>query len=194
MDLSKLKKFSDTKSQELPPTDAPPQPVASVPVAREQPVDYRAGQSGTPMGLAETWLSIGVGLFLLFFYPRFLQWACSRVFHTHFDEFIDQNTGAIVPYQSLHGVFFSDLGPTLLGIVLIVDGLLLFTRRPTLTLFALVLTLVSTLFNLGWVVLSYSTYGLAPISFLGAIFGGFILTTQWGSYQSQKRAAMRVNA
>ena len=180
MDLSKLPKLSDTKGAEgeqpaVPPvvTPAPSTPVAPLPVRP------------APLGIAETWLSVGVGAFILLFWPRFLEWASSRVFHTHFDEFQSPDTGATVPYQTLPE-FWSDLGPTLLGIVLIVDGLLLFTRRPTLILVALVLTAVSTLFNLCWVIYSFGTYGLAPVSALGVIFGGFILSTQWTSYRTAR--------
>jgi len=142
------------------------------------------------MGVAETWISLGVGLFLLLFYPRFLQWASSRVFHTHFVEFTDNDTGAVVPYQTLPE-FWSDLGPTLFGVVLILDGLLILTRKPALVMAAFVLTLISTAFNIVWVVVSYSKYGLAPISFLAVIFGGFILSTQWNSFRTMKRQAER---
>jgi hypothetical protein len=185
MDLSKLPKLSDTQAQTPPAAKAPQDSPVNAQVTNFQTGVPNYQQPGTPyppqMGLAETWISIGVGVFLLMFYPRFLQWASSRLFHTHFDEFMLD--GAVVPYQTLHGVFFSDLGPTLLGIILIVDGLLLFTKRPTLILLAFALTFASTAFNILWVFASYSKYGLAPISFLGGIFGGFILSTQWASYK-----------
>ena len=190
MDLSKLPKLSDTKTAEgETPVAVPAEPVAALPVT--PPVDAHA-QSGRPppAGLADTWLSIGVGAFILLFWPRFLQWASSKVFHTHFVPFTDSD-GAVVPYHTLPE-FWSDLGPTLLGAVLVIDGLLLFTRRPALILIALAMTLVSTLFNLGWVVYSYGTFGLAPLSLLAVIFGGFILSTQWATYQAVRTPARRL--
>ena len=184
MDLSKLPKLSDTRSQT---PEGSAEPAATAPESQPLKIQPVQPPYSGPMGLAETWISVGVGAFLLLFYPRFLQWASSRLFHTHFDEFTNTDTGAVVPYQTLPE-FWSDLGPTLLAIVLIVDGLLLFSRRPGLILVALFLTAISTAFNLVWVVVSYSKYGLAPISMLAVIFGGFILTTQWGSYQRLRPA------
>jgi hypothetical protein len=188
MDLSKLPKLSET-SKHAPATDAPSvqpatqsaaEPLGSV--LRPVPVQPTAYRRDT-IGIAETWLSIGVGVFVLLYWPRFLQWASSRMFHTHFNEFTDTNTGAVVPYQHVPE-FWSDLGPALLGIVLIVDGLLIFSRKPWLVLFALVLTAISTAYNLFYVIWSFPQYGLAPLSFLAVIFGGFILMTQWSAFRS----------
>jgi hypothetical protein len=184
MDLSKLPKLSDTRAAD----NDGGTPVTPVPAVAEPFPPHRP----TAVGLAETWLSIGVGLFVLLFWPRFLQWASSRVLHTHFDEFVDSN-GAIVPYQTL-GEFWSDLGPTLLGVVLVVDGLLLFTRRPALIVVAMGLTLLSTIFNLIWLIVSFGKYGLAPLSFLAVFFGGFILMTQWHTYKNLRVARPSLGA
>ncbi len=192
MDVSKLPKLSDSRTaavESVPADPAPPLPSEAVVPTPVSPVTPRLA----PVGIAETWMSIGVGAFVLLFWPRFLQWASSRVFHTHFDEFLDNVTGAVVPYQTLPE-FWSDLGPTLLGITLVVDGLLLFTRRPGLIAIAMGLTLVSTLFNLGWLVYSFGTYGVAPLSFLAVIFGGFILFTQWASFKTVRLARRGIAA
>lgn len=166
MDLSKLPKLSNTQEQKpLPPVDTPINPPA-------EPVMVMSG-----VGLADAWISIGVGVFLLLWQPRFLQWLSSRLFHTAFNEFLDAD-GAVVPYQHVPE-FWSDLGPTLFGVVLILDGLLLFTRQRTLIWIAFMLTLITTLFNLCWAIGSYSKYSLAPISFLAVIFGGYIASSQW---------------
>ncbi len=189
MDLSKLPKLSDTARHTPDPATAPStgtpavDPVGSTP--RPQPV-IPAVYRNDAIGIAETWLSIGVGAFVLLYWPRFLQWASSRVFHTFFNEFKDNDTGAVVPYQTVPD-FWSDLGPTLLGIVLVVDGLLLFSRKPALVLCALVLTVISTAYNLFYVIWSFPTFGLAPVSFLAVIFGGFILATQWMAFRSLRR-------
>ena len=178
MDLSKLPKLSDTKSAEgdAPPTAVPPPPVDVLPRSTARPAPV--------VGLAETWLSIGVGAFILLFWPRFLQWASSRLFHTAFNEF-KLDDGTVIPYPHVPE-FWGDLGPTLIGLVLILDGLLLFTRRRGLIGVAVGLTLISTVYNLAYVIYSFGTYGLAPVSLLAVIFGGFILMTQWAAYQSAR--------
>ncbi len=181
MDLSKLPKLSKTsEAQQQDAQTRPPAPTESSAAQPETPPPYLYAQTSpiTPAGgWSETWLSIGIGVFLLLFQPRFLQWLSSRMFHTHFDEFMDANNN-IVPYQTLPE-FWSDLGPTLFGIVFIIDGLLIFTRRRELYWAAFGLTIAATAYNLVWCFGSYSKYGFAPISFLAVIFGGFIATAQW---------------
>jgi hypothetical protein len=125
----------------------------------------------------DAWISIAIGIFLLFWQPRFLQWTSSRIFHTAFNEFLDPS-GNVVPYQTLPQ-FWSDLGPTLFGIVLIVDGLLIFARKRALVWIALILTVAASGFNLCWFIGSYSKYGFAPISALAVIFGVYIASSQW---------------
>jgi hypothetical protein len=179
MDLSKLPKLSKTGEAQQQDAQTRP-PTESSATQSETLPDYPYAQKSqiTPAGgWSETWLSIGIGVFLLLFQPRFLQWLSSRLFHTHFDEFMDANNN-IVPYQTLPE-FWSDLGPTLFGIVFIIDGLLIFTRRRELYWAAFGLTVAATAYNLLWCLGSYPKYGFAPISFLAIIFGGFIATAQW---------------
>jgi hypothetical protein len=166
MDLSKLPKLSS--NPEEPPPTTTDQPV----------VQYAsAASSRPPTGVGEAWISLGVGTFLLLWQPRFIQWVSFRVFGTSFNQFLDP-AGNVVSYQSLPE-FWSDLGPTLFGIVLILDGLLFFTRRRGPLRIALALTVVAVAFNLCWTVFSYSKYGLAPLSALAVIFGIFIASAQW---------------
>jgi hypothetical protein len=177
MDLSKLPKLSKTQEQ----LSAEPTPVE--PAVKVAPVAPSTGGSH----LGEAWLSIGVGAFLLFFEPRFLQWASSRLFHTAFNEFLDGN-GAVVPYPTVPE-FWSDLGITLFGLVLILDGILLFTHQRTLVWIAFALTVITTALNLWWMIGSYSTFGFAPISFLAVIFGGYIASSQWRILQLNRHRA-----
>ncbi|HEV8606601.1 MAG TPA: hypothetical protein VGQ99_14600 [Tepidisphaeraceae bacterium] len=161
MDLSKLPKLSETPK---PPDNTPP---ASDPPPPEP----------TSAGI-EAWLSIAVGLFLLLMYPRFLQWLSHRVLGTHFNPFVDAN-GNVVPYTSIPQ-FWSDLGPVLFGLVFILEGLVMaFIRRPALIAICLTLTALATLYNLIYLVASYSRFGLAPISFLAVAFGFYICMYQW---------------
>ena len=182
MDLSKLPKLSKTsEAQQLDAQTRPPPPTESSAAQLEsRPVKVTyvwSSQSAPAGGWSETWLSIGIGIFLLLFQPRFLEWLSSRLFHTYFNEFLDADNN-IVPYRTLPE-FWSDLGPTLFGIVFIMDGLLIFTRRRELYWTAFAPTILATGYNLLWCIGSYSKYGFAPISFLAVIFGGFIATSQW---------------
>ena len=173
MDISKLPRMSNTPAN--------PEP-ANVPAHEVQPqphVDYHIPPNPMPMGTGgiEAWLSFVVGAFLLFMYPRWLQWASSRIFHTHFDEFMLNDK--VVPYQQVPE-FWMDLGPVLFGIVLILDGVVLLAGRlRKLLIGAFMLTLIGTAYNVVYVFASFSTYGFAPVSFLAAAFGGYIVWYQW---------------
>lgn len=172
MDISKLPRMSKTEtpaSNEAEPAEPAPQ---SRPMAqRVAPQEPRTGHA------PEAWISLAIGAFLLFMYPRFLQWASSRIFHTHFDEFMVDDK--VVAYQSVPE-FWMDLGPVLFGIVLLLDGaVLLAMRRRGLVAFALVLTVLATLYNLTYMILSFGQYGFAPISFLATAFGVYIAWFQW---------------
>jgi hypothetical protein len=178
MDLSKLPKFSNSS----PTPSSDPTPPASADAIPADPVNhasnpYSPAPPASTGNFAEAWISIGVGIFLFLWQPRFLQWLSSRLFHTSFNEFIDPN-GNLVAYQSLPE-FWSDLGPTLFALVLVLDGLLLFSRSRALIRVGFVLTVTTTFFNLVWFAVSYSKYGPAYISFLAFIFGAFMASSQW---------------
>jgi hypothetical protein len=181
MDLSKLPKLSktqETRRLEMDKQSPEGEPPAAQPEPPQADVTYASSSQPAPAGgWSETWLSIGIGIFLLLYQPRFLEWLSSRMFHTYFNEFRD-DANNIVPYQTLPE-FWSDLGPTLFGLVLIIDGLVIFTRIREIYWVAFGMTVATTAFNLVWCIGSYSNYGFAPISFLAIIFGGFIATAQW---------------
>jgi hypothetical protein len=171
MDLSKLPKLSET-----------PKPPNNEPVERE------AAPPPEPVGVGvEAWFSIGIGILLLLVYPRFLQWVSHRLFGTHFNPFIDQSSGAVVPYTQVPA-FWSDLGPVLFGLVLIIDGLILaFVKRPVFVAIGLALIALATLYNFVYLVGSWGTYGIAPISFLAVLFGLYICLYNW-KYLRLKRS------
>ncbi len=84
--------------------------------------------------------------------------------------------------------FWSDLAVTSFALALIVEGIaLVLSRRWAVVLFALVLTLAATLLNLGFVLGTYSQYGLARISALAVIFGVYMAIYQWTLLQSSRR-------
>jgi hypothetical protein len=157
--------------------------------------DSAAGDAPTGAGV-EAWISIGVGLFLIFMQPRFFQWASSRMFGTSFAEFgtnetvEDPATGVLtevfraVPYTTVPE-FWMDLGPALFAVVLILDGIVLaFVRKRAVVALAFGLTVLATVYNLGYVVVSMSkSQGFAPLSFLAVLFGGFMCYYQWQMLQ-----------
>ncbi len=160
MDLSKLPKLSETPK---PPDNTPP---ATDPPPPEP----------TSAGF-EAWLSIAIGLFLLLMYPRFLQWLSHQLFGTYFGEITLNNQ--VVSYTQIPE-FWMDLGPVLFGLVFILEGLVMaFIRRPALIAICLALTALATLYNLIYLVASYSRFGLAPVSFLAVAFGFYICMYQW---------------
>jgi hypothetical protein len=162
MDLSKLPKLSETPKppdNERPPqeTQAPPEP--------------------TSIG-AEAWFSIGFGILLLLIYPRFIQWSFHQMFGTHFNQFVNPS-GDIVPYTQVPA-FWSDLGPVLFGLALILDGVIMaFVRRPALVMVGLALMALATLYNLIYLVTSYATYGLPLMSSIAVLFGTYICIYNW---------------
>ncbi len=182
MDLSKLPRLSDSTDATPKATDSiPPDPPTRVfnPVPVE-PLAYSPDPQ--KKDLLDAWVAIGVGTILLLMYPRFLQWMSSQLFHTHFDPFFDP-AGAEVPYPKVPE-FWGDLGPTLFGVVMIVEGLaLLASRRKPVIAFAFALTISATLFNLIYLITSFATYGLAIVSALAVVFGVYIAIHQWHQLQ-----------
>ncbi len=173
-------------SQTPRPPDPTPPSSQSPPPSSPQP-EYAPEPAS--VGL-EAWISIAVGAFLLLMYPRFLQWLSHRAFGTNFNPFVD-SAGNVVPYSQVPA-FWSDLGPVLFGVVLILEGLeMAFIRKPALVAVVLTLTALATLYNLIYLVMSYGHYGLAPVSFLAVAFGFYICLYQW-KYLRMRRSADHV--
>ncbi|CAN5451636.1 hypothetical protein BH09PLA1_BH09PLA1_36630 [soil metagenome] len=170
MDISKLPKLSDTQ-KEQPALAAEQNPVPVAPLAVDRP---RFSESNA----AEVWISLTVGAILLLMFPRFLSWVSSRLFGTHFNPFVAPD-GSVVPYTQVPE-FWGDLGPTLFGTVLIVEGIaLMFARKRVVMMLALTLTVIATAYNLIYVITSFNPYGLANVSAFAAAFGVYIAMYQW---------------
>lgn len=214
MDLSKLPRLSNTQQPAgQPPADSPApsaDPASLQPSASPDPVQFCLA-CGAPLRVGarfcdgcgakvrgaprpevfvgagiEAWISIGVGLFLLLLSPRMAQWVSHRLFGTHFSPF-QLPDGTIVPYTQVPE-FWSDLGPTLFALALIVDGLVLaFLRKSWALWAALSLTAVATLYNLYYFISSYATYGFAAMSALAVIFGVAVAAYQWSMIQMLRR-------
>jgi hypothetical protein len=127
----------------------------------------------------EAYFGIAIGVILLLIFPRFGQWACSELFGTHFNQYIDSNTGAVIPYPSVAD-FWPDLGCALFGLTLIIDGVSVFLERfKWVVWMALGFTAAATAYNAWYVVSSFGQYGLALISAIAALLGPYLLATQW---------------
>ena len=173
MDISKLPRMSETAKHA--PSPPPPVDQASAQATRPEPapVAYEEPDAGPAI-----WISIAIGIILLLMYPRFLQWVSSELFGTHFNPFVKPD-GTVVPYTQVPE-FWADLGPTLFGVVLILEGMALaLVRRRAVLWLAFTLTVLATAYNFGYLVASYAKYGLAIISAMAVVFGVYIAMYQW---------------
>jgi hypothetical protein len=163
--------------------------------------DSRAASDVPPGAGIEGWISIGVGIFLMFMAPMGIgYWSAKLTGHEFkpydhpvnvgekaaFTRWIDQNTGTVTDiYYRDTTAFWSDSAVTAFAIVLILDGIVVaFVRKKAVVAIAFVLTLAATLLNLGWVANSMlKGYGFPPISFLAVLFGGYMCFHQWTMLQ-----------
>ena len=136
-------------------------------------------------GGAEIWISIAIGAILLLMQPRLIQYLSHRLFGTYFAPFIHPETGDEVPYTTLV-VFWSDLGLTLFAIVLLLEGLVLaFTRKRALVMIAFGLTVLTTAYNLAYLVYTFSS-GVAILSAMAVAFGVYIAIYEWRLLQQSR--------
>lgn len=184
MDLSKLPRLSESP--------APPPNAAS---ERSEEAD-RYIQRYDTSGAAEAWISIAIGAILLLMSPRLIQYVLSPGTFTQKWTFTDP-TGAPLAYPKT--VFFwGDVALVAFALVLIVEGIVLvFGRRYIgVILFAFLLTIAASLFNLGYVIVMLQMgYGPQIFSLLAVAFGGYIAFYEWNLLQSlrmlQKAASTR---
>jgi hypothetical protein len=198
MDMSKLPRMSQT------PPPPPPEPSdaaaaddegrATHGVAAGHPQNTYRQEVGyatePPPSFAEAWISIAIGLILLFVFPNFWQWLISKVssYKPPFLPITDMNTGAEIPYtQSIF--FFGHLCVFAFALVLIIDGLILFTRRPALLMFAFAFTVISTAMNFFHVANeTMQGRGFPLVSALAFAFGVYIAIFQWKLLQAHRFA------
>jgi hypothetical protein len=186
MDMSKLPRMSQTPP---PPPEtvepaldegsaAPGIPAAQAQRAYRQELDY--GSEPT-VSLAEAWNSNAIGLILMFVSTagRFLEYLTSSNFSWNF---IDP-AGAPLPYRQT--VFFwGDVAIFAFSLLLIIDGLILFTRKPALVMIAFGFTIVTVLMNFLYVVRMMNGYGFQLWSAIAVAFGVYIAIFQWRLLQS----------
>jgi len=154
--------------------------------------------------MAEAWVSIGIGVFLLLWFPTMTKYVSSKLFHTKFAPYADL---AGQPSDSVHYFvvddegkkvvteirpypktkpgendpnFWNDLAISSFGLALIVEGIsLVLSRRPAVIIFALLVTIAATILNLVYFTGTFNKVGIAQISALAVIFGGYMATYQF---------------
>jgi hypothetical protein len=128
---------------------------------------------------AEAWISIAVGILLLFLYPNLIRYLAGPAAFNERFQITDENNQPLAYTKSIF--FFGDVAITLFAIVLIGEGLVIaFGRRPLLVLIAFILTVTATtvnLFYLGWMM--SRGYAFQIMSGLAVAFGVYIALYQW---------------
>jgi hypothetical protein len=176
MDLSKLPKLSKTTQPQG--SQDPPQTPPSATPPPSPPLNYAIPPRSPAIGLAEAWISIGLGVFLLFIFP-------STIRYLHSPAAFDQNypitdgNGNTIPYtQSI--IFWTDLGVTVFAGALIIEGIVLaIARKIGLVVFAFAVTVASAVFNVIVIVRAEPINGFPIFCGLGVVILGYMALTQW---------------
>jgi hypothetical protein len=181
MDMSKLPRLSKTETP-APSGDrdveTPPTGIAPVEYGRPERY-YRVPNGRGP----EAWISVGVGLILLFAFPHFTQWWGHAVFHTRTPSFLpitSSEDGSVIPYPK-SDFFLNDLAIASFAYALILEGIALLLagrNRPGIVLFALLITIVAVGLNAWYLVSSFGD-GIALVSAFAIVFGGYMIWFEW---------------
>lgn len=185
MDLSQLPKLSGRKP------DAQPASASAEPQPADVPEAHAVSASAPPVGLGvgEVWLSLFVGLVLMFIGQEFARWLIATIMGRTYDTGVEwitpDKSGQMVPYWQLQGhAALSDSAIFLFGFAMIAEGVLLgFTRLMparwrALVMTSLVIAVVVTLYN-AVVLLVMLSDGYTPLAPLLAVgFGGWMVMTQ----------------
>ena len=167
MDMSKLPRMSQSP--------APPAPAADDPLPYHEP----STPPDTNNTAAEAWISIAIGVILLFLSPRIWQYLASPGTFGQKWTFNDASGNPLAYPKTVF--FWGDLAITTFALVLIIEGLVLaFARKPALVLIALVFTVLTVALNLVYVVaMVVQGYGLQILSALAVAFGVYIAMFEW---------------
>jgi len=167
MDLSKLPKLSQTPA---PPPESPTPP-QQTPPPRVVPVVVMPG-------LADAWFSIAIGVIVLFIFPHTFQYLHAPAAFQQNNPVTDSQ-GNTIPYVQSE-IFWADLGMTVFGIVLLIEGIaqIVARRRPVL-LTVFFLTAAAGLFNLYVVIRTYDLIGFQVFCAVAVAICGYMALSQW---------------
>ncbi|MGD0462001.1 MAG: hypothetical protein ABSB74_05900 [Tepidisphaeraceae bacterium] len=169
MDLSKLPKLSNTRET--------PQ-VAGAPETIESSSSERPAVAPPSIGLAEAWISIALGLLLLFVFPNTMRYLHSPAGFQQ-DNPVTDAQGNTIPY--LKSIFFwTDLGVSVFAMALILEGVILAAARKVVPLaFAFCVTATAAVFNAVVIVHAYSVIGFPVVCGVGVAVLVYMAMTQW---------------
>jgi hypothetical protein len=175
MDLSKLPKLSNTPENQSPPPShsMPPDSFDSLP-----PGSFPLRQPPAPaIGLAEAWISIGLGILILFIFPNTLKFIHSPAQFQQ-DNPVTDAQGNTLPYmQSIF--FWTDLGVTVFAAALIFEGIILALARKIAPLcFAFAMTCFAALFNCFVIIRAYPINGFQIFCGIAVVVLGYMALTQ----------------
>jgi hypothetical protein len=170
MDLSKLPKLSKT-AQSPPPSRQTESAFPPLDSERKIPIP-------PAIGLAEAWISIALGVLLLFIFPNTLSYVHSPAVFEQNNSVTDAQ-GNTIPYTK-SAYFWTDLGVTVFAIVLIVEGIVLAAARKIAPLiFAFFLTSLAAAFNVVVIAHAYPLIGFPIFCGIAVVVLGYMALTQW---------------
>lgn len=166
MDISKLPKLSTT--------DAPPPPAESDAPASREVIPY--GVDVPSRSSADAWLSIAVGVILLFMSPRLLQYVFTRANFTW--TFSDAQGNPLAYTNTVY--FWGDLALIAFALVLIVQGIVTaWMRSRPFIAGAFALTVLATGLNACYLIYMMNGYGFQLMAAMAVAFGVYIAMQQW---------------
>jgi hypothetical protein len=172
MDISKQPKLSKTSESHPPPcpVEGPVQSPAF------PPITYNV-VAASSIGLAEAWISIGLGILLLFIFPNTINYLKSPT------QFAQNNTftfnGNTTTYTQ-NPIFWTDLGVTVFAAALILEGIALaMVRKPLPLWIAFVVSLMAAVFNIVVIIYTEPINGFPIVCGVGVVILGYMAMTQW---------------
>lgn len=179
-----------TKTPQNPPPPHPHVPHHPTPQELATPPKTNLHHYGSPVpgGFipAEAWISLAVGVIVLFMFPIFGQYL---IMHNHTDDFYAKNTfwdknGQSIPFEQ-SAFYYPDMGMTAFGVVLILDALVLLRPRFVALLgLALALTILCVLLNIFAIIKAYDQAGFMLYNALAVAFGGYMALYDWRLIQT----------
>jgi hypothetical protein len=172
MDISKLPKLSKTSESQSPPV-TPDSTEPAIPVAK---INYAV--MPTSIGWAEAWISIALGVLLLFIFPNTIRYLHSPADFEQNNPVTDAQNNTIHYPQSVF--FWTDLGVTVFAAALVLEGIALTAARKVGPLWiAFVVTVLAAIFNVIVIAHAQPIIGFPIFCGVGVVILGYMAFTQW---------------
>jgi len=135
---------------------------------------------------AEAWLSLAVGVIVLFMFPEFRTYLTTLSHPEHFYDLytISDSHNQSIPFEK-SVFFFTEMGLTYFGITMVLDAIVLLRPRYTVLIWiVLILNIVGVALNIFAVVKALDEAGFMIYNALAIAFGGYIALYQWRLLQN----------